>query len=64
MLLAISLMASAQPRFSQTHGLYDQKSLTVELTTDDGAAEIRYTTDGCHCLKCQTFSARLSLRSA
>ncbi len=47
MLLAISLMASAQPRFSQAHGLYDQESLTVELTTDDGAAEIRYTTDGC-----------------
>ncbi|MBR2234066.1 MAG: chitobiase/beta-hexosaminidase C-terminal domain-containing protein, partial [Prevotella sp.] len=47
LLLAISLMASSQPRFSQAHGLYDQESLTVEITTDDGAAEVRYTTDGC-----------------
>ncbi len=35
----------AQPHFSQPHGLYDGGSITVSITSDEGA-EIRYTTDG------------------
>lgn len=36
---------TAQPRFSQPHGLYDGGSLTVSITGEEGT-EIRYTTDG------------------
>ena len=35
----------AQPHFSQPHGLYDGGSITVSITSEEGA-EIRYTTDG------------------
>ena len=38
--------ASAQPSFSQPHGLFDGGSLSVEITGKDAGAEIRYTTDG------------------
>ena len=36
---------TAQPRFSQPHGLYDGGSLTVSITGEEGT-EIRFTTDG------------------
>jgi endoglucanase len=38
--------ASAQPKFSMPHGLYDVESLTVTIQPTDASAEIRYTTDG------------------
>ena len=37
---------SAQPRFSQPHGLYDTEALTVAIEGNDAAATIHYTTDG------------------
>ena len=38
--------ATAQPRFDQPHGLYDEASLTVGITPRGVGSEIRYTTDG------------------
>lgn len=40
------LTASAQPQFSQPHGLYDRASLRVSIVGTDSEADIRYTTDG------------------
>ena len=37
---------TAQPRFSQPHGLYVGGTLTVAITPTDSLAEVRYTTDG------------------
>ena len=45
-LLLLSLAVTAQPRFSQPHGLYDGNSLTVEIAVDDAKSSIRYTKDG------------------
>ena len=45
-LLLLSLAVTAQPRFSQPHGLYDVNSLTVEIAVDDAKSSIRYTKDG------------------
>ena len=47
-LLAAFLMmgAAAQPKFSQPHGLYDEGSLTVAITSNEATAQLRYTTDG------------------
>ena len=45
MLLAAAT-AAAQPKFSQPHGLYDQKSLTVAITPKDADADVYFTTDG------------------
>ena len=44
--LLTALSAVAQPRFSKPHGLIEEKSITVELTTDDPDAVICYTTNG------------------
>ena len=47
-LLFLSLLAAAasgQPQFSQPHGLYDQSSLSVAISSPAGL-DIRYTTDG------------------
>lgn len=41
-----ALTASAQPQFSQPHGLYDRASLRVSIVGTDPEADIRYTTDG------------------
>ena len=38
--------ATAQPRFDLPHGLYDEASLTVGITSQGADSEIRYTTDG------------------
>ena len=38
--------ATAQPRFDQPHGLYDEASLTVGITPRGVGSEIRYTPDG------------------
>ena len=38
--------ALAQPKFSQPHGLYKNRSITVAITSDDADAVITYTTDG------------------
>ena len=38
--------STAQPRFSQPHGLYVGGTLTVAITPTDSLAEVRYTTDG------------------
>lgn len=45
-LFAVAVGATAQPRFSQPHGLYDQPSLTVTMTPSNGQSDIYYTTDG------------------
>lgn len=45
LVLTMATMAIAQPRFSKPHGLYDDRSITVEIS-GNGNAEIRYTTDG------------------
>jgi hypothetical protein len=42
----IALTVTAQPKFSEPHGLYDVTSLTVGITPTDATAEVRYTTDG------------------
>ena len=44
--LLTALVAGAQPKFSKPHGLIEESSITVELTTDDADAAICYTTDG------------------
>ena len=41
-----ALMASAQPQFSQPHGLYESGTLKVSITGSSEGADIRYTTDG------------------
>lgn len=46
LLCFISHSASAQPTFSQPHGLYDGGTLTVAITPADPTATIRYTADG------------------
>ncbi len=38
--------ALAQPKFSQPHGIYKSRNLTVAITSDDADAIITYTTDG------------------
>lgn len=38
--------ATAQPRFSLPHGLYDEANLVVSITPQMTDSEIRYTTDG------------------
>ena len=46
--LAVAILATnatAQPKFSQPHGLYDVSSLSVTITGTEGSV-IRYTTDG------------------
>jgi len=49
-LLSVFLMAcmvvAAQPQFSRPHGLYNQSSLVVSMTSSDTEAQIYYTTDG------------------
>ena len=45
MLLTMALGLSAQPQFSQPHGLYDGGALTVAITPSAAGADIRYTTD-------------------
>lgn len=45
-LASFTLAVSAQVQFNQPHGLYEQKSLTVEMTGTNAGMEIRYTTDG------------------
>ena len=50
-LIAITalLMATtgwAQPKFSLPHGLYEEESITVSITPQDGEAEVHYTLDG------------------
>jgi len=44
--LLSTLMASAQPKFSQPHGLYESGTLKVSITGSSEGADIRYTTDG------------------
>ena len=44
--LLSTLMASAQPKFSQPHGLYESGTLKVSITGSSEEADIRYTTDG------------------
>jgi len=46
MLWLSGLMTTAQPRFSQPHGLYDQKNLSVAIEPGTEGAEVHYTTDG------------------
>jgi len=46
LLVAIGWTVSAQPRFSQPHGLYDAESLTVAIEPTDASAAVYYTTDG------------------
>lgn len=36
----------SQPQFSVPHGLYDEPSITVEISKSDEAASVHYTTDG------------------
>lgn len=45
LLWLVSFSTSAQPRFSQPHGLYVSGSLSVAIEPVDPTAEIRYTTD-------------------
>ncbi|MBQ1702546.1 MAG: CotH kinase family protein, partial [Prevotella sp.] len=45
LMLSGMVRTMAQPPFSQPHGLYDGGSISVSITSDEGA-EIRYTTDG------------------
>ncbi len=39
------LVAGAQPKFSQMHGVYNANSLSVEIFSDNPEVEIRYTSD-------------------
>ncbi|MBO4315625.1 MAG: CotH kinase family protein [Prevotella sp.] len=41
-----SFTSWAQPQFSIPHGLYDEESVIVGMTSQDADAEIRYTIDG------------------
>jgi len=40
-LASFTLAVSAQVQFNQPHGLYEQKSLTVEMTGTNAGMEIR-----------------------
>ena len=46
LLLLLATTMSAQPQFSQPHGLYDGGSLSVTITPSQDGAVVRYTTDG------------------
>ena len=62
-LCLFALTVSAQPRFSQPHGLYDQSSLTVTITPGSEGATVRYTTDGSEpTAKSQRYTAPLTLK--
>ena len=45
-LLLAATATMAQPKMSKPHGLYDEESITVEITPKDKTAEVHYTTDG------------------
>lgn len=46
LLFAAALAAHAQPQFSKPHGLYEDNSITVAITSSDADATIHYTLDG------------------
>ena len=61
LLLLLSTAALAQPQFSKSHGLFEDASISVALSSQQGHA-IRYTTDGSEpTLKSQLYQSPLTL---